>query len=119
MRGCGRGVELGRVGAGHHGPSEGRDVKESHDFCFLCVDLHAISNTPFLAGFLRGKRKKLKKMKSDNCDYVTSSPGVFLSFVFSNLDPADFLRLGFLSFFPSSFSKTQPNHWTKRMTSTD
>jgi len=24
------------------------DLEESHDFWHLCVDLHAISNTPFL-----------------------------------------------------------------------
>ena len=70
MRGCGRGVELGWVGAGTTGLVKGGGLKESHYFFFLCVDLHAISNTPFLAGFLREKRKKLKKMKSDNCDYV-------------------------------------------------
>jgi len=28
---------------------EGGGLKESHDFCLLCVDLHAISSTPFLA----------------------------------------------------------------------
>ena len=28
---------------------QGGGLEESHDFCLLCVDLHAISNTPFLA----------------------------------------------------------------------
>ena len=28
---------------------EGRCLEESHDFCLLCVDLHTISDTPFLA----------------------------------------------------------------------
>ena len=28
---------------------EGGGLEESHDFCLLCVHLHAISNTPFLA----------------------------------------------------------------------
>ena len=31
---------------------EGRGFDESHYFCFLCVDLHAISNAPVLTGFL-------------------------------------------------------------------
>ena len=28
---------------------KGRGLEESHDFCLLCVDLHTISNAPFLA----------------------------------------------------------------------
>jgi len=28
---------------------QGGGLEESHDFCLLCVDLHVISNTPFLA----------------------------------------------------------------------
>jgi len=27
---------------------EGRGLEESHHFCLLCVDLHTISDTPFL-----------------------------------------------------------------------
>jgi len=49
VRGCGREVGLGRVSAGHQGLLEGGGLEESHDFGLLCVDLHTISNTPFLA----------------------------------------------------------------------
>jgi len=28
---------------------EGGGLEESHDFCLLCVDLHTISDTAFLA----------------------------------------------------------------------
>ena len=31
------------------GNLEGGGLEENHDFCLLCVDLHTISNAPFLA----------------------------------------------------------------------
>jgi len=32
------------------GAEEGRCFEEGHDFCFFCINLHAFSDTPMLAG---------------------------------------------------------------------
>jgi len=31
------------------GAEEGRGFEEGHYFCFVCINLHTISNTPLLA----------------------------------------------------------------------
>ena len=35
------------------GTKEGRGFEEGHYFCFFCVNLHAISDTPLLTGMER------------------------------------------------------------------
>jgi len=47
VRGPGVGLGTGSVLA-TTGLLEGGGLEESHDFCLLCADLHAISYTPFL-----------------------------------------------------------------------
>jgi len=48
----GMGAYLGWAGVDPPGRGGGQGFRKSHYFCFLCVDLHAISNAPVLTGFL-------------------------------------------------------------------
>jgi len=44
------GAWLGWAGVDPPGRGGGQGFEEGHYFCFFCVDLHAISNAPVLAG---------------------------------------------------------------------